>query len=130
MSRGKLVNHIESILSKKHLLTAVEILDELSSRGFDYNKTSVYRALEKMLKEEIICRQGLGTPEIYYELRNDSHDHMICTKCSKLSKISEIKLPDDLGGFTVEHHHLTVYGICADCQQLGLPDISKEQIIP
>lgn len=117
MARKPAVSHqICSVLAEKHLLSASQILEELKLKFQPYNKTSVYRALDTLLAENKVCRHLLTGDDVQYELRLDHHDHSVCTNCHKVSAIecSEHNHPE-VPGFTVNHHHATVYGLCEGC---------------
>ncbi len=99
-------------------MTATAILEKLSSQGLDYNKTSVYRALDRMRAEGDVCRQTLGENQIYYELHQDDHDHLVCQHCGRVVGVhAALSVPQEVDTFKVDHHHLTLYGLCSDCQQ-------------
>lgn len=136
MSRpAKIQPAILQLLQQHHALTATELGCELVTLGHPANKTSIYRALEKLLRQGKICRLDLGQGEFKYEQRADHHDHAVCTRCGRVQivdchrnslagedqvinqseepKANLVPLAD---GFTVDHHHLTFFGHCARCQ--------------
>lgn len=107
---------ILTLLEKNHFLTVGQIIVALAQSGKTYNKTSVYRALEKLMADGLVCKESFGESESMYELRTQHHDHAVCTNCEKIVAVecqshSEKKIP----GFTVDHHHTTLYGTCTDC---------------
>jgi Fur family peroxide stress response transcriptional regulator len=57
------------------------------------------------------------------EMNDESHHHMVCSKCKAITDIGEKELglvskQDRLpGGFLVERYAVDVIGICAKCQQ-------------
>lgn len=109
---------IISLLHSSHILSAVEIQQMLHKNGHALNKTTVYRALDKMLVDGEICRHSLGKETLFYELRNHHHDHAVCERCGKVSILKcnesiDAKRPDI--GFTPTHHHLTLFGVCKNC---------------
>ncbi len=107
---------ILDLLAHKHALSALEIAEQLKVDGEAVNKTTVYRAVEKLLEQGILCSQVLEGTTAVYELRGDHHDHLICEKCGRVSVIEcLVRLPNDVDGFHVGHHHLSVYGICKLC---------------
>lgn len=109
--------HICEVLKEHHLLTAPAILEVLTAKYQQYNKTSVYRALEKLLDEGKICRHLLAGAEVQYELRSHHHDHSVCTSCHNVTAIDCVEQPaPKLPGFTAQHHHTTMYGICDACK--------------
>ncbi len=121
MARTALLSKmIIELLGQQHLLTVSEMLEAFSRNGKNYNKTSVYRSLEKLLEQKKVCKHNFGESEACYELRNNHHDHAICTRCKKLLSVEclnhEIK---KIPGFNIHHHHLVVYGLCDGCNLLS-----------
>lgn len=107
---------ILNLLQKNHLLSAVEIYTLLQKNGIKMNKTTVYRALEKLLKEGEICRHSLGENTILYEIRTHHHAHAVCEKCGKVQSIdTDPKTTALIENFTVTHEHKTVFGVCSSC---------------
>lgn len=106
---------ILDLLKQKHVLTAPDIVGRLKVKGDVYNKTSVYRALEKLLEEGIVCKQMFRQNDVFYELRADHHDHFVCESCDKIEKIpcQQMIVPTNIG--TISHHHSTWYGVCVKC---------------
>ncbi len=108
---------ITQLLTKQHLLTANQLIQSLQTEGETYNKTSVYRALDKMLAEGKVCKHTFRDNEAVYELRSHHHDHLICQNCGKIETVHcQIDSPPDLHGFIIDHHHLTFFGTCGECQ--------------
>ncbi len=111
------VSHqIISLLTTHHLLTAPQIVSYLNTADQSVNKTSVYRALEKLEAQALICKQNLQDNDLVYELRENHHDHLVCTKCGKVTTAAcQVKI-DQSTDFAVDHHHLTVFGLCSACR--------------
>ncbi|MBP7842499.1 transcriptional repressor [Candidatus Woesebacteria bacterium] len=115
---AQLPQKLVSLLSSTHLLTVGQMIEQLAYAGKNYNKTSVYRALEKLEAEHLICKETFGESEALYELRKEHHDHAVCTKCDKILAVQcqqhqQSKIP----GFHADHHHTTVYGLCDNCSR-------------
>ncbi len=105
------------MLQKNHLLSASDFLKGLEQKGKVYNKTSVYRALEQLLEENMICRHHFSPSEATYELRDHHHAHLVCTKCGKVQTGDcSYDEPEKIGSFLVNHHHTTLFGLCENCQ--------------
>ncbi len=109
--------HITQLLVEKHTLSGPELLQALEDRGQSVNKTSVYRAIEKMLADGLLCRHSFGGNIPYYELRDHHHDHAVCEHCGTV-QVVECSTPHspEIPGFAVGHHHATFFGMCAKCQ--------------
>ncbi len=117
MKKQTLKQKILILLSKEHLLSAPEMLKILESKGDEYNKTSVYRALDQLMANDVLCKQYLGKSEALYELRDHHHTHLICKECGKIDTTEcAYAKPKSMKGFVAEHHHVTVLGVCGDCR--------------
>ncbi len=118
MSNVNLSDSIQELLKKKHLLSANQILEHFEKKGRSYNKTSVYRALDQLSADEVICRYDFSDSEAQYELRDHHHDHIICEKCGKIETVDcQLDSPKKIAGYEVSHHHLTLFGVCAVCRE-------------
>lgn len=109
-------SRITYLLKEHHLLSAPQILEKMAEDGQKVNKTSVYRALEKLLEAGTVCKQVFMEDILLYELRSAHHDHLVCEECGSVETIpcnthTEIIKP----GFSVSHHHMTVFGHCQNC---------------
>lgn len=85
------------------------------------NKTTVYRQLEKLIKDQIVIEIEFGDGKKRYELKSlDHHHHLICKKCGKLEDVTvdESRIMKDLSSqskFKIENHSLEFFGICESC---------------
>lgn len=107
-----------SIFERHHLLSVTQLLDLVAVEGGkSYNKTSMYRALEKLEEQGIICQHVFATGESKYELRRQHHDHLVCTRCGAVASAKlDLEIPARVEGFATDHHHLTIFGLCPVCQ--------------
>ncbi len=129
MKRRRLPDKIAALLASSHLLSALDLVRLLDTGESGYNKTSVYRALDKMLATGQVCKHTLGGAEAVYELRDHHHDHLFCTNCGRITTAEcQTTVPAEINGFQVQHHHLTLYGLCFDCHltQHGLVTSARE----
>lgn len=118
MSHPTVGQAITQLLEQHHLLTAPAMLEMLHAQGQSVNKTSVYRALEKLLEKGQLCKHNLQDNEIAYELRGHHHDHLVCENCAKVTVVDcQVDIPSMQDGYQISHHHLTLYGVCSDCQK-------------
>ncbi|MEX0896234.1 MAG: transcriptional repressor [Patescibacteria group bacterium] len=109
---------IIEILQRSHLLTAPQLVETLEKQDAAVNKTTVYRAIEKLLEKGILCKQLIHGDVPSYELRSDHHDHFICEACQSCEKIPcvTITMPELAAQKKVDHHHTAIYGLCENCQ--------------
>lgn len=115
--KRNLEDKIMALLKLEHLLSAKEILEKLQELDQNYNKTSVYRALDRLLERGILCQHHLGEAGLAYELRSDNHEHLLCEVCGRVKTLPPtISQPASIEGFKISHYHLTFLGTCPDCQ--------------
>lgn len=109
---------LSAMLESSHHITVAEIEQQLASQQRSYNKTSIYRALDKMIKADLVCRHQLNDHEARYELRSHHHAHLVCESCGRVAEAPcRYRQPRNYKGFKVDHHHLTLVGLCSDCQE-------------
>ncbi|MCA9369996.1 MAG: transcriptional repressor [Pseudomonadales bacterium] len=116
MQQRTLKETLVKLLQTHHLLSVSDILTLLEKNKTSYNKTSVYRALEQLLDEDVICRHHFSPTEATYELREHHHAHLVCTQCGSIEEGEcAYQEPHAVGSFRVNHHHTTLFGICGGC---------------
>lgn len=110
---------ITKLLQSEHFLSAPKLLEALEKTGVTANKTSIYRSLDKLLASGTVCKLNLQGNDIVYELTDHHHDHAVCESCGSVQTVA-CQHPSftELTNFTVNHHHLTLYGLCQKCQTL------------
>ena len=116
MSEHNLKAILLELLQKQHLLSAKQMLAEMIKTGRDFNKTSVYRALDQLESEGQICQQNFSDKQALYELSKYHHSHLVCQDCGDV-QASECNFepPEKIQGFQVDHHHVTLLGTCQKC---------------
>jgi len=117
------------ILSKGHEpKTPQELLSSLGKKGFQANKTTVYRQLEALARYDIVREVRFADRTKRYELVSESghHHHLVCLQCRR---IEDVSFPTDLeqhekaiwkkNKFKVLQHSLEFFGLCKSCQGKG-----------
>lgn len=119
MSRPQvLAQEIIGLLTEHHLLSSRSLLQKLLQVGKKYNKTSVYRALETLAEQGTICSHDFTGKETLYELRDHHHDHVVCSLCGTVAEAPcSVSSPQRMRGFKIDHHHVTYFGTCPECQR-------------
>ena len=114
---AKIPQRIKEVLKKKHLLSVPQMMEFFKNNEEKYAKTSIYRALEKLQDKGEVCKQTFNDNEAIYELREGHHDHAFCTHCEKIVSIecTHEKEEQQVPGFSINHHHTTMYGLCNNC---------------
>lgn len=117
MQKRNLKEQLQLLLENHHLLSVEQMLVELAITHRDFNKTSVYRALDQLEAAGVVCKHNFTGSQALYELSHHHHAHLLCKICGAVSEAEcEVSDPSELAGFKIDHHHLTFLGICAGCQ--------------
>ena len=108
---------------RKEIIDIIELLgvDATVSKIIEkasMNKSTVYRILDILIKNDILQKQVNYENEDYYNI-NHNHKHYIkCIKCKKIKELTECPFDNiELSGFEVIKHSLKIEGICEDCKE-------------
>jgi Fur family peroxide stress response transcriptional regulator len=106
-------------------LTANEIFEaarrELPSISF----ATVYNSLKYLREAGLLREVNFGKGSSRYDRETARHDHALCSRCGKLSDfdLAEtsqlIRAAARRSRFKPETIHLTLVGLCPDCQRKG-----------
>lgn len=104
-------------------LSAQDMQDKLKKQGKRVNKTTVYRELEFLKKNNLIHEVEFGDRTTRYELSTRSHHHhSICVSCRRVQDVQLDRELDNLNrkiekqqGFKVSEHFLEFFGLCEKC---------------
>lgn len=113
---------VRILLEEKCLISQAKILTKLHNKGTIPNRSTVYRELQFLMKNNILIKNTLAGID-YYEIPQDHHHHLVCLGCNLISKV---KLDTHLGkqekklakqnNFNIINHSLEFYGYCHKCQ--------------
>lgn len=87
-------------------------------------KSTIYRNIDSLLKQNLIDKYYLNDNELFYQIRSYSSEHkhyVVCNECKKifdlpLCPIHEIQHSLSDYGFQITNHYIQINGICKDCQ--------------
>lgn len=108
---------IYQVLASHHLLTADDIVAILEDQGHSVDRVTVYRNLELFLQHKLVCTHHFGQSAAQFELRQRHHDHAVCTQCGQIQAIDCRIDPPTIPNFSIDHHHINLYGTCRSCQK-------------
>ena len=88
------------------------------------NKTTIYRELAFLKKQNIILELQFDDNTKRYEIMPaNHHHHIVCVRCEKVEDVvlekdldAEEKVITQNKKFQILHHSLEFYGICKMCQ--------------
>lgn len=120
-SRRKILELLEQ--QEPRHLTAEDIYQLLKASDESISLATVYRVLTQFENAKLVLRHTFEAGRAVYELANDHHhDHLVCLECGTVQEfmddVIEIRQQQvaKKAGFTMYDHNLTIYGICAKCQ--------------
>lgn len=109
-------------------ITVEELLARLKEEGASIGQTTVYRNLDKLVKEGVVIRYtppALGMSACYQYIGEREEllpgCHLVCTDCGQtthlqcdyLHNLSEHMKNDH--DFNLDHHKTVLYGLCKNC---------------
>jgi Fur family ferric uptake transcriptional regulator len=106
-------------------LSADELARRIHRDHPSIHLSTVYRTVEFLTDTGLLTEVRVGHGPSSYHFATDTHHHAVCNVCG-----AEVALPANLfdavtirlrreHGFESDPHHLTIPGICADCQATG-----------
>ncbi len=105
--------------------TCEDVCDAIKSKGENAGMTTVYRHLDKMVKDGAIIKYTSQAGEsACYRRRLDcgEHFHLKCVSCGKLIHLS-CKSLDGIGAHVENEHRFKIdpsktvfYGVCGECK--------------
>jgi Fur family transcriptional regulator, ferric uptake regulator len=114
---------LDLFLQIENHVTLAHIKDTLTGKGVDSDDDFLRDTMKLLCRfgfaQKIQFEDGL----IRYEHRHlgQHHDHMICTKCGKITEFQDQRLENyqlelaSANGFHMLQHKMEIYGICGEC---------------
>jgi Fur family ferric uptake transcriptional regulator len=107
---------------EKCLLGLQEIKIKLAKKNIKADRTTIYRELCFFLENNFIRKIQLTDGNIYYEIADSHHHHLICTSCKGIQEVVLDKHLEEQERkiykkekFKVAFHSLEFYGLCSNC---------------
>lgn len=111
-------------------VTVNDICNHMTTAGLSVGMTTVYRHLEKMVKEGIVKKYVLDTSSAAcfeyidksLDCKNEGCAHLKCTSCGRLIHLHCNDLMStkrhilEEHGFKADMTRTVIYGLCDDCQ--------------
>lgn len=114
--------------SKIRHLSAEDVYKELLNEEDSVGLATVYRVLTQFEDAGLVIRHHFEGDRSVFELNDeDHHDHMICAQCGRVTEFFDRRIESlqekvaEDHDFSMQDHSLTLYGICARCQNSQLP---------
>ena len=117
---------LETLSQAEGPLTTQGILERARVDIPQLGLATVYRTVALLRDDGRILEVRLPGEEPRFEpVRQRHHHHFSCTRCHRVLDLDfcPVQIPKGTllpNGFRVQDHHLTLYGLCAACDQIGL----------
>jgi Fur family transcriptional regulator, ferric uptake regulator len=105
-------------------ITAEDIISHVHGKFPHVNKSTIYRTLELLEKNECVYKSESNDRTIYHHAEEGHHHHLICRKCGKTVDCEEdifASVERSLGKkyrFSVDFKHMVMSGLCEECKKL------------
>lgn len=114
---------LEVLRSSAMPLSVVQIAEALKGKGVSLWPSSIYRILERAVKNGQANKSMLQDDGRYFYEWRDASDHvhhLVCRGCQRIERLSHcplshVEAPLSHSGFQVTGHKLEWYGYCSDC---------------
>jgi Fe2+ or Zn2+ uptake regulation protein len=104
-------------------LSPVEIYERAVTHMPGITEATVYRTLDFLASNSLVLVAHVGDGRLVYEVAGHNHHHLICHVCGKTVEIEHHLLESlyaefsEQTGFTIDHWHVTFFGVCPDCSK-------------
>lgn len=114
--RFAILNAIYTINGNFEINDLLQILEE---KKFRVSRATVYNTITLLTNANLVIHHQFGATSRYEKCFGSEKGHMICTKCGKVTEISNINIKetinDNIKKFHLTHYSLYLYGICNKC---------------
>ncbi len=103
-------------------IESLYVLMEETAR-FRVSRATLYNTLILLMDARLVIKHQFGTTSQYEKSYDqETHHHMICTQCGKVTEFQDEQLKRDIEGkkllrFRQTHYSLYIYGMCTKCQR-------------
>lgn len=100
---------------------AETVFKKLSPTYPTMSLATVYKSLELFSKLDLIQVINLGEHSFRYDGITDKHQHILCTKCSKIEDINDAIFQslqsevENISKYKVDRQQICFYGVCENC---------------
>jgi Fe2+ or Zn2+ uptake regulation protein len=112
---------IAALLGGPRHVTAEELTATVHAENPEIAKSTIYRTLEALERQEVIHHAHLGHGPAVYHLSTEDHLHLVCVACGKVTEVPRgayarfTRMLAETYEFSAAPHHFAVHGRCASC---------------
>ena len=115
---------LETIYSIKGHFDIDMLYNYMSKEGqFRVSRATLYNTIVLLVDAHLVIKHQFGNSSQYERAyKNETHHHMICTECGKVTEFQNEVLKEAIDNtklkrFTASHYSLYIYGICSSCMR-------------
>jgi len=129
---------LETFLGTTEHLTVKTVQTQLEAMGHQLDVGFIAETLDLLCRYGYAYKKEFEGQEVQYEHRHVGwhHDHLICAECGRIQEFNnpEIEaLQKQIArsrNFTLLHHNMELYGICAGCRKQRRPVMPLSLVLP
>ena len=113
---------LDTIYSIKGHFNIDALYTYMATEGkFRVSRATLYNTIILFIDANLVIKHQFGNSSQYERAyKNETHHHMICTECGKVTEFQDENLKQaiaetKLKKFTASHYSLYIYGICSKC---------------
>ncbi len=114
---------LDTLAKENAHLTSHEIFEQIHPLLPAVNPSTVYRALERLVKNGKISVSDMGTGSAVYEsIHSEIHHHLVCERCGQVITLNHDEVEvffhtlEDKHHFEIKTNHLVLFGLCEKCR--------------
>lgn len=91
-------------------------------KKYSVSRATLYNTIILLIDAGLVIKHQFGNTSQYERSYNrETHHHIICTECGKITELESVKLQkvienSDHGDFKLSHYSLYLYGLCKKCK--------------
>ena len=122
---------LETVLDLDNHPSADQIYEAVETRLPGIARTTVYRALEHLVRTGIITRACHPGRVARFDPRTEIHHHLVCLDCNEFfdfedEGLNRLTMPDtSTFGFEVSDYRVQIRGICQHCREIRKKEDAK-----
>ena len=101
---------------------------------FRVSRATLYNTIVLLIDAGLVIKHQFGNTSQYERsYKNETHHHMICTSCGKITEFEDENLKlaiaqTKLKGFHASHYSLYIYGLCSRCMNVKRKKTTKDTL--
>ena len=109
--------------SHHHGWSVHEVEQALRGRNIKADTSSIFRALAHLKRAGILDRVELADGKVRYDVHQEHHEHIRCTRCGAIAPIRGCVVPEAQAaiasstGYLVSGHQVLFEGLCPVCSK-------------